>query len=73
MISIKLGVGIKVSNCVCLFGLYQLEAIPIDIWIQRIIDEDYNGIKLNWMQSRYDGLLQQYVFYYYREMNNRGD
>lgn len=67
------GVGIKIANCICLFSLHQFEAIPIDIWIQRIIDEDYNGIKPNWMQSRYAGLLQQYVFYYVRSNRKGGD
>lgn len=63
------GVGLKVANCVALFGLHKLDAFPIDVWMQRIIDNYYNG-SLDY--SKYGdlaGLIQQYMFYYikYRE------
>jgi N-glycosylase/DNA lyase len=35
------GVGEKVADCVCLFALEKLEAIPIDIWIKRALLEYY--------------------------------
>jgi len=35
------GVGEKVADCVCLFALEKLEAIPIDIWIKRALLEFY--------------------------------
>lgn len=62
------GVGIKVASCVCLFGLHQLEACPIDVWMQRIIDEDYGSDIPRWMDTRYAGVLQQYCFYYKRSL-----
>lgn len=58
------GVGNKVANCVCLFALHQLEACPIDIHMQQIIDNIYNGIMPEWMVSDKAGVLQQYAFYY---------
>jgi N-glycosylase/DNA lyase len=35
------GVGEKVADCVCLFALEKLEAIPIDVWIKRALLEYY--------------------------------
>lgn len=58
------GVGTKVSNCICLFALHQLEACPIDVWMQKIIDDNYKGIIPSWMVSDKAGVLQQYAFYY---------
>lgn len=62
------GVGIKVASCVCLFGLHLLEACPIDVWMQKIIDEDYGSDIPRWMDTRYAGVLQQYCFYYKRKI-----
>jgi N-glycosylase/DNA lyase len=35
------GVGNKVADCVLLFSLDKLEAFPIDVWIKRVIQEQY--------------------------------
>ncbi len=35
------GIGEKVANCVCLFGLHQIEAFPIDTWIRKILLREY--------------------------------
>ncbi len=37
------GVGKKVANCVCLFGYGRTAMAPIDVWIQRLIDEEFGG------------------------------
>ena len=38
------GVGTKVANCVSLFGLHHINAFPVDVWIRRVLDEQYpNG------------------------------
>ena len=37
------GVGEKVANCVCLFGLGKKEAFPVDVWIKRIMETMYFG------------------------------
>lgn len=63
------GVGGKVANCICLYGLHTLDACPIDVWMSRIIEENYGGITPDWMVSEYAGYYQQLCFYYKR--NNR--
>ena len=35
------GIGKKVANCVCLFGLHHISAFPVDTWIERILMEQY--------------------------------
>ncbi|MCW4051761.1 MAG: hypothetical protein NWE78_00955 [Candidatus Bathyarchaeota archaeon] len=35
------GVGNKVADCILLFSLDKLEAFPIDVWIKRVIQENY--------------------------------
>lgn len=63
------GIGDKVASCIALFGLHKLDVFPIDIWMKRIIDEEYNGkIDISNYQP-YAGLIQQYMFYY--KMNNK--
>lgn len=35
------GIGKKVANCVCLFGLHQISAFPVDTWIEKILMNQY--------------------------------
>jgi N-glycosylase/DNA lyase len=35
------GVGLKVADCVLLFGLGKLEAFPVDVWVKRILLRHY--------------------------------
>lgn len=58
------GVGIKVANCVALFGLHRLDTFPIDVWIKRIIDTYYGGNLDPRVYGDKSGLIQQYMFYY---------
>lgn len=58
------GVGDKVADCVRLFGLHHLEAFPIDTHIKQVIDREYGGKMPDWVQSKYAGVFQQYIFYY---------
>ena len=68
------GVGEKVANCVCLFGLGKKEAFPVDVWIKRIMEtmyfdgEDTPKDKISaFAKERFGGLggfAQQYLFYY---------
>jgi len=69
------GVGVKVSNCVLLYGLKRKEAFPIDVWIKRIMENLYfkEETKLEILQNYakekfgdYGGYAQQYLFYYSR-------
>ncbi|NLZ80623.1 MAG: 8-oxoguanine DNA glycosylase [Clostridiales bacterium] len=63
------GVGIKVANCVLLFGLYHIDAFPIDTWIERIINIIYDGNFPRDKYKGYEGIIQQYMFYYARGIN----
>lgn len=58
------GIGEKVSNCICLFGMHQLDAFPVDVHIKRILNREYDGELPEWANSKYAGLFQQYLFYY---------
>lgn len=66
LMSLK-GVGIKVANCVALFGYHRIAAFPIDVWIKRMIDEHYDGEFPLKLYDGYAGVIQQYIFYYGRE------
>ncbi len=35
------GIGAKIANCVCLFGLHHIDAFPVDTWISQILMEHY--------------------------------
>lgn len=60
------GIGDKVANCITLYGLHHVESVPEDVWIERIRDEEYKGESPWWYNSRYAGIIQQWVFYYRR-------
>lgn len=61
------GVGIKVASCVSLFGLHNLNAFPRDVWIKRILAEQFpNGYPFE-RYAPYNGVFQQYMFAYYRK------
>ena len=60
------GIGPKIANCISLYGLHRLEAFPIDVWMQRIIDREYNGNINIASYGKFAGVMQQYMFYYER-------
>ena len=65
------GVGDKVANCIALFGYHKIDTFPVDTWIKRIIDTEYNG---NFDRDRYkgfEGIVQQYMFYYQRTVERK--
>lgn len=62
------GIGNKVADCICLFGLHRLDTFPVDTHIKKIIDREYNGKMPKWADNKYAGLFQQYIFYY--ELNH---
>ena len=35
------GVGAKVADCICLFGLHHLEAFPVDTHIKQVLEREY--------------------------------
>ncbi|MEA3186349.1 MAG: N-glycosylase/DNA lyase, partial [Chthoniobacter sp.] len=72
------GVGSKVANCVMLFAYERLRAFPIDVWIERVLRQQYfpRKRKVTPQQLRafcddyfgeHGGYAQQYLFHYARK------
>ncbi len=61
-----LGVGPKVADCICLYGLGHKEAFPMDVWMKCIVREHYAGCFPLWRYEGFAGVMQQYLFYYER-------
>lgn len=60
----QFGIGKKVADCICLFGLHHIDAFPVDTHIKKILDAHYGS---GFPYDRYRGCLgviQQYLFYY---------
>ena len=68
-----LGIGPKVANCICLFGLGHKEAFPRDVWVKRIEAEHFDGHFPEENYPGYAGVLQQYIFFYERSRKHGGD
>ena len=76
------GVGEKVADCICLFSLGHLSALPIDVWIKRIFERVYlrKTAKTKEIQEfakqyfgEYVGYAQQYLFHYAQNQPNWDD
>lgn len=63
------GVGPKVADCICLFALGYKDAFPRDVWIKRIEAEHFGGRFPEEKSLGGAGVLQQYMFYYERSLN----
>lgn len=67
------GIGPKVADCICLYGLHHLQAFPVDTHIEQMLERDYGcdcEVFKDWYLSDmkgYEGIVQQYMFY--NEMN----
>ena len=62
------GVGPKVCDCVLLFGAAHFDAFPVDVWMNRIINEYYDSETFDpGIFGSCSGVAQQYLFYYARE------
>src|SRR5213080_1481179 len=71
------GVGAKIANCVMLFAYERLRAFPIDVWIERVLRQQYfpRRKKMTAQQLRefsetyfgeHGGYAQQYLFHHAR-------
>lgn len=60
------GIGDKIAYCIELFALNDLSAFPIDTWMQKIQDKYYNGKFPVEKYKGFEGVMQQYMFYYAR-------
>lgn len=75
------GIGPKVADCICLFGLNYLDAFPVDTWIKKVMETLFLkrsatnreiGEYAKNAFGEYAGLAQQYLFYYARENKIKG-
>lgn len=58
------GVGGKVADCICLFGLHHMDAFPVDTHIRKAVDAHYPAGFPFEKYRGYAGVMQQYIFYY---------
>lgn len=63
-----LGIGPKVANCICLFGLHHTQAFPIDTHVKQLLNKYYDGSFDTAFFENHAGTVQQFLFYY--ELNN---
>ncbi len=63
------GVGKKVANCVCLFGYNRCGRAPVDVWIERAINEEWSGVNRLEDFGPDAGIVQQYIFYFEKHKN----
>lgn len=71
-----MGVGPKVADCVCLFALDHLEAVPIDTWTRQVLERYYPDIVSDSYEAtaeayrerfgEYAGYAQTYLYHYGR-------
>lgn len=60
------GIGPKVADCICLFGLHHTEAFPVDTWVRRIEAAHYAGHFPTQLYPGVQGIAQQWMFAYER-------
>lgn len=58
------GVGIKVANCVLLFGMGFYQCVPLDVWMKRVMEYYPDGFPSCF--DGYEGIAQQYLFHWAR-------
>ena len=59
------GVGVKVADCVMLYGLHRLDSFPLDVWMKRAMAVLFDGLDSGEF-GEYAGIAQQYIFHYSR-------
>ena len=59
------GVGPKVAECVLLYGMGRMEAVPLDVWMKRAMALLFPG-RTPEDFGPYAGIAQQYIFHYSR-------
>lgn len=59
------GVGPKVAECALLYGMYRIDAFPVDVWIKRVMQEYYPDGLPECVKGQ-EGIAQQYLFHYVR-------
>ena len=59
------GVGVKVADCVMLYGLHRLDGFPMDVWMKRAMKELFDDMDPARF-GEYAGIAQQTIFHYAR-------
>ena len=67
------GIGPKVESCIKLFGYHEMNRYPRDTWINKMINEIYDGNFDTSPYEGFEGFVQQLQFYYYRHLKIGGD
>lgn len=71
------GIGSKVADCILLFSFDRLEAFPVDVWIKRIVEQQYLKQKTPEKKieefgrsyfGSYAGYAQQYLYHWGRNV-----
>lgn len=58
------GIGPKVAECICLFGLHHVGAFPIDTHVKQLLSKYYpDGFDHEYYKG-VAGIVQQYLFYF---------
>jgi N-glycosylase/DNA lyase len=76
------GVGRKIANCVMLFAYERLRAFPIDVWIERVLRQQYFPRRKKMTVERlrefsetyfgeHGGYAQQYLFHHARMVRRK--
>jgi N-glycosylase/DNA lyase len=76
------GVGPKIANCVMLFAYERLRAFPIDVWIERVLRQQYFPTRKKMTAQRlrefsetyfgeHGGYAQQYLFHHARTRSRK--
>ncbi len=81
------GIGEKVANCICLCGLHHIDAFPVDTWIKKILLQEYYRPDYEKLPKSklfptiiqehfgrykgFSGVMQQYIFFYERAMQDK--
>lgn len=67
------GVGRKVADCVLLFGFNRFDVFPVDTWIKKVFEQEYENVPADKMATlliqkygQYAGFVQQWLFFYKR-------
>ncbi|MCK9574881.1 MAG: DNA glycosylase [Clostridia bacterium] len=76
------GIGPKVADCILLYGYHKMNVFPVDTWIKKVYSCYYNNkikspalIRKNLINNfgEISGYAQQYLFYFKRELDKKGD
>ena len=57
------GIGPKVANCICLFGLHHIDAFPVDTHVKQILERHYSAGFDFERYKGFAGVVQQYMFF----------